>query len=244
MPDSPAQIRMRLSADYYDIHLTDQIGSVGVQVIGDLCRQGKQEYCALITFNSQGTVLSVLNTNVNNASFRVRGIDLEAAYSLPLDFISLPGAVNFRAMATRTFEFATTTVGGTEDKVGQIPAGVLPQEPPNMPYWLGNYSATYNLGKFTGGVSFKYVSKGVVESQSIDGTTTERLNNRLPHNVITNFNASYQILDEAGRKLQVYGIINNAFNQGPPFPVFPVTNWAAYYDTLGTQFRAGIRFEY
>ncbi len=245
---SPRFTRLRFSADYYDIKMTDQIGAVGVQVVGDLCKAGRQDFCSLITFDSTQTVTSILNANVNNNAFRVRGLDLEATYTLPLNELplgfDLPGTLTGRALATKTFEFATTTVGGYENKVGQIPSGVLAQEPPNMPHWLATYSLAYNVGRFTGQVSFKYLSAGFIESQSVTGTTTSRLNNKLPNQTITNLNLAYQLIDSGGRKLQLYGVVNNMFNRGPSFPVFPVTNWASNYDTLGTQFRAGIRFQY
>ena len=244
----PKFTRFRFSADYYDINLKNQIGTVGVQVIVDLCRQGRADACSLITFNSAQTITAVLNANVNNNGFRVRGVDFEASYTLPLNELpfglELPGTVTGRALATRTLEFASVTAGGREDKVGQNANGVLAGEPPNQPTWVANYSASYSLGRFTGGVSFRYISPGVLESTSVTGTATTRLNNKIGSQTITNFQASYVVFDNDGRRLQLYGVINNAFNRGPPFPIYPVTQWPAFYDTLGMVMRAGVRFQY
>jgi outer membrane receptor protein involved in Fe transport len=244
----PRFTRFRFSADYYNIKLTDQIGTAGVQVIVDLCRQGRQDLCSLITFDPNRTVTAVLNANVNNNGFEVRGIDFEASYTLPLTELpfglELPGTLSARALATRTLEFASVTIGGREDKVGQNANGVLAGEPPNMPKWLANYALQYSVGPATLGVSFRYISPGVLESQSITGTNTTRLNNKLGSQTTTNFQASYVLLDRDGRRLQLYGVINNAFNRGPPFPIYPVTQWPAFYDTLGMVMRAGIRFQY
>jgi outer membrane receptor protein involved in Fe transport len=242
----PKFTRFRFSADYYDIKLSDQIGTAGVQVIVDLCRQGRADLCRLITFDAQQNITAVLNANVNNNGFRVRGIDFEASYTQPLSELWSPlkGTLTGRALATRTLEFASVTIAGREDKVGQNANGVLAGEPPNMPTWLANYSLTYNVGRFSGGVSFRYISPGVLESTSVTGTNTTRLNNKIGSQTTTNFQASYILYDKEGRRLQLYGVINNAFNRGPPFPIYPVTQWPAFYDTLGMVMRAGVRFQY
>ncbi len=244
----PTFTRFRFSADYYKIKVRDTIGTVGVQVIVDLCRQGRADMCALITFDNTQTITAVLNGSVNNNAFQTRGLDLEASYTLPLNELpfglELPGTITGRALATRVFEFTTITIAGREDKVGQNANGVLAGEPPNNPKWIGNYAASYSVGKFTAGVSFRYVSPGVVQSTSVTGTATTRLNNKLPSQTITNFQASYVLLEEGGKRLQLYGVINNAFNRGPPFPIYPVTQWPAFYDTLGMVMRAGVRFQY
>ncbi len=244
----PRFARLKLSADYYDIKMTDQIAPVGVQAIVDLCRDGRADACALITFDSTRSIVEVLNSNANNNGFRVRGLDLEATYSLPLSELPfglrLPGVLAGRALATRTFEFASITTAGREDKVGQNATGVIANEPPNMPTWLGNYSLVYSVGRFSGGVSFRYISPGVLQSTSVTGTATTRLNNKLGSQTTTNFQASYRLIDREGRRLQFYVVINNAFNRGPPFPIFAATQWPNFYDTLGTVMRAGLRFQY
>ena len=245
---SPKFTRLRFSADYYDIHLIDQIAPVGVQAIVDLCRDGRADACGLISFDREGSIVEVLNSNANNASFRVRGLDLEATYTLPLEKLplglGLRGTLTGRALATRTYEFASITTAGREDKVGQNATGVIANEPPNMPTWLANYALDYRLGPFSAGISLRYISPGVLQSTSVTGTATSRLNNKLGSQTTTNFQATWRLVDREGRRLQLYGVINNAFNRGPPFPIFAATQWPNFYDTLGTVIRGGIRFQY
>ena len=243
----PKFTRLRFSADYYNINISNQIGTVSAQGVIDLCKLNLANACSLLTFDSQGTVIGGIQTNVNNNGFEVKGIDFELSHVQPLSEIwsVLPGTLTSRALATRTLEFASITLAGRDDKVGQNPAGVIAGDPPSYPFWLATFSVSYNVGKFTGGISARHVSAGVVHTNSITGTATTRLNNNVHPQTLYHLNATYNLIDNEGRKLQLYGVINNLFNKGPPFPIYPAQgNWATFYETLGMTMRAGIRFQY
>jgi outer membrane receptor protein involved in Fe transport len=247
----PKFARLRFSADYYNIKITDQIGTIGAQDVVNLCAAGRPDMCALLTFDGigggRGTITAVQNSSVNNARFQTRGLDLEASFVQPLDqlpggFVSLPGQITLRAFGTKVFEYAQTDLGGYLDRVGQNHAtfaGTL-----NIPEWLATYNVQYDVGKFMIAAQFKYIGPGVTEITSITGTATQRDNNKLPSQTTVNLSASYVILDADGRRLQAYGTIQNLFNRGPPFPVYPISQPAYMYDSLGMAWRMGLRFQY
>jgi outer membrane receptor protein involved in Fe transport len=244
----PRFARLRFSADYYNIKINDQIGNIGAQDIVNLCAGGRADMCALLTRDAVGTITAVQNSSVNNARFQTRGIDLEASFIQPLDQIpfspvQLPGQLTLRAFGTKVLEYAQTDLGGYVDRVGQNHAtfaGTL-----QIPEWLATYTIQYDLGRFMGAVQLKYIGPGVTEITSITGTSTQRDNNKLPSQTTVNLSASYTVLEnDSGRRLQLYGAINNAFNRGPPVNVYPISQPAYMYDSLGMSWRAGLRFQY
>ncbi len=68
-----------------------------------------------------------------------------------------------------------------------------------------------------------------------------------PAMVYWNVQAQYDLIVEDGRKLQVFGVINNALDKDPPFaaPVaFNTTGTANPYDMLGRSWKLGMRFAF
>ena len=239
----PKWARLRLSVDYFSINLKDQIATAGIDNITDRCRRGSQEFCDLITFNAVGTITAIRNPSVNNNQFKTTGIDFEASYSQPLAEISsgLAGTLSARLFATRLYDFAITDQFGTINRVGQNAPVLLGST--GMPDWVVNSTLAYDVGRFSGSIQWRWINKGVLEKTSIPGTSTARLNNELPSYSVFNLAGSYNFLNGDRRRLQLYGAINNLFNKGPPAPV-ALGNPGTTYDTIGTTFRAGLRFTY
>jgi outer membrane receptor protein involved in Fe transport len=239
----PRFARLRFSADYYSIKILDQIGSPALTSI-DLCKIGEQAFCALINFDAAGTIVSIRNPFFNNNRFTVRGIDLELTYTQPMNEIwsALPGTLSGRAFATKTLEYSTETPLLKIDRSGQNVSAVSGSS--MIPRWIANYQLTYDVGRFTGTVQLRYTSPGVIERTSITGTPTERLNNKMSSQTLTNLSAQYRVLARDGRRLELYGAINNVFNKGPPAPVYSIANYTLFYDAIGTSFRGGLRFSY
>jgi outer membrane receptor protein involved in Fe transport len=112
--------RFSLSLDYYDIKVEDYIGSPGgAQNIVDQCALfNNTEMCSLITLGPNQSLSEIRNINVNLQWLKTRGLDIEAAYNLPLSsFGDLPGAFNFRLLTTKTFENKTNLFGTVTDRV-------------------------------------------------------------------------------------------------------------------------------
>ena len=237
----PKFARLRFSADYYSIVILDQIGSPALTSI-DLCKAGEQSFCSLINFDAAGTIVSIQNPFFNNNKFTVRGIDLELTYNQPLSEISsaLKGTITGRAFATKTLEYSTETPLLKIDRSGQNVSAVSGSS--MIPRWIANYSLTYDVGRFAGTVQWRYTSPGVIERTAITGTPTERTNNKLGSQTLTNLSAQYRIVDKGSRRLELYGAINNVFNKGPPPPVYAIANYTLFYDAIGTSFRGGLRF--
>ena len=87
----------------------------------------------------------IRNINVNLQWLKTRGLDIEAAYNLPLSgFSELPGAFNFRLLATHTFENKTNLFGTVTDRVGET-GGAL-----GSPDWLASLVVGYDERRIPG----------------------------------------------------------------------------------------------
>jgi outer membrane receptor protein involved in Fe transport len=234
--------RLQLSADYYSATILNQIGSIGWNAITNRCVQGIRAFCDLIVFDPIGNIVSVNNPTINNNRFVARSIDLEARYSQPLDKLWSPlkGRLEGRAFATRALEFSVDdgTAAGKIDRVGTLTPTLIATT--SMPKWTATYFLTYELGGFQTTLQLHYVAAGVMESTSITGTPTERLNNKVSSQTTAFLSTRYNFRI-GGRAFQVFGRVNNLFDRGPPFPVYPLSQLGTFYDAAGTTYRFGVR---
>lgn len=223
------------SLDYYDIELTDGIvtGRTVTQVLND-CFNGDATACAQIvgdpsTDNITSVSLLKTNANVQNRS----GIDFDLTYTHPVG----TGDLSFRLLA------------GYVDEANSVSGSVVTQyvglSTPGMPEWRGQFAVTYDQGPFTITLQERYIGSmrkvgpaggGVFEDPTLDAV------------FYTNAYAAYNF-DAGGGRMQLYGTINNLFDQEPPllpttlagvgYPTVP-----GLYDLDGRYFTVGIRAEW
>ncbi len=240
--------RFRFSLDYYDIKVTDYIGSPGgAQNIVNQCALQNAELCSLITFGPAQSLLEIRNINVNLQWLKTSGLDIEAAYSLPLsDFGSLPGAFDFRLLATHVFENKSNLFGVVTDRVGET-GGT------GSPDWYATFLLGYTNGPFQGNVNMRYISSGVLNALYSDpgdagynpaaGTVNTINDNHVASAVYFNLNGSWSFGTD--NRYQVFAQVNNVANRAPPsapqlqFPSNPV-----YFDLVGRTYNVGVRFQF
>jgi outer membrane receptor protein involved in Fe transport len=76
-----------LTVDYYNIEIEDYIGTVGAQNIVNACfLSGIDQYCDLVTRSATGEFEQFRNFNINAASLKTDGIDVNARLGVPLGF--------------------------------------------------------------------------------------------------------------------------------------------------------------
>lgn len=97
-----------LAVDYFDIRLKSGISAFSAQQIVNLCFLGEQAFCNAIsvdparTQNPAQPYLVILTRPFNAASQKVRGVDIDASYRIPMAQGS--GAFTIRGLATRYLE--------------------------------------------------------------------------------------------------------------------------------------------
>ena len=90
---------LALSVDYYDIDLSETIGSLGTQRIVDDCFAGITEECALVERDPATNIITrVSNILVNIDDAKAAGTDLELTYARGDSFNFASWAMRSRAL--------------------------------------------------------------------------------------------------------------------------------------------------
>jgi len=209
-------------------------------------------------------ITDIFNFDLNLGRYTTRGLDMEASYYLRLD---ADNSLSFRVIGAYLYDLVIDP--GTGVPVRNYagisgPTGAFGYFN-TAPKWQGNAFVTFARQRFTGTVQARYVGPGkfaLLDGQSqtpyvapgdagYDPTLVNSINdNSVPSRVYVNLSASYRLpLGNGGAdddNIELFGVINNLFGREPPvapggngFPTNPV-----YFDTMGTSFRFGTRFQF
>jgi outer membrane receptor protein involved in Fe transport len=255
---------LRLSADWYQIEVTDTVTTLPGQTIVDFCGEFDL-FCDRITFASPTDITFVDARQVNLGSLDVRGFDFELAYNLPLYqvFDGSDGAVNLRLLANRQYDFKVQADPTTPviDYAGQTGPVLNGGDFNPAPDWIWNAFLSYDTDRFNTTLSFRHIPEGVYDVEKIgpqdpgyDSSLPDSINdNRVDSATYIGLAMSYQVpLGNVGdRYFEVFGAIQNLFDEKPPvapgggglggsnYPTNPV-----YFDTFGSRFRVGARVSF
>lgn len=220
-----------VSIDYYDIKISNAIVTLGSQQVVDRCVDGNQTFCNDIT-RTNNVITQILRTPRNFARERERGLDIEASYST--DFAN--GRLTVRSLATH---FITRTVSdgvSVDEAVGENTGG--------LPRWRVNSSVGFDNETFNTQLTARSVSSGVYD---VLYTSSTLANNRIPGATYLDFAIAFKFPALSG-KGEFFFNVDNVFNKDPAivppqaqqFAGAPVN--AQLYDTVGRDFRIGLRF--
>lgn len=233
---------LRASVDYYTIDINNQIASLGGQVILDRCFAGVTSLCPLID-RTGGALALVHDPQLNVNKFETAGVDIEVAYQRDTPAVlGLPqGSAEARILATYIDKLVTTDAAGKMDRAGQVVADPLAA----TPHWLWTGSVTYRVGPFSGTVQERYVGSGEINNAAVPGTPTSANVYKVPDRFYTNLSAQYDLVErEDGRRVQVYGAVDNLFDVALPYPLNGPENGGVFYDLVGRAYRVGVRVAY
>ena len=230
--------RLKVSVDYYDIKLKEAIIALTPAMIVNLCYTSSPQLCSLITRDDSGLITTVSNGPVNMQQVRVRGIDFEGVYSLPLGSDRL----DMRLMATY-IDKAEMDNGVTRsdlvDAVNQPTIAALG----GNPRWRFNAAANYVADRFRLSLTGRYVGGGRIDpaytSKDLD---VLRVSGRLYFDL----SGEYTLYGKGSDgSLVLFGTIQNLTDKDPPITgVGGYGTTRALYDTIGRQYTAGIRFKF
>jgi len=241
----------KASVDVYKIRNDGVIASVSAaQVLSRYYLQGNKDYAKYITFdNSPLGFAHVTSALLNLNSQRTVGYDIDFEYRLPADLF-VPGRFTLIGMGTHLKQLETFDNLGVS--LGQL-AGYLPRD-----RWTFNVG--YDLGRFSSYVQVKTNSEmkyninliGPDDARYNPTLSTSINRNLFPAMAYWNMGASYKIIDKSGRRLELYGVVDNVMNKNPPAGTFGVfqnmgtgaSGGYSPYDPIGRYFKLGLRFQY
>ena len=249
------------SFDYYNINISDAIGTVTAQQIVDFCYQGNQAYCPAIirgVQNGVNVITQIRITPFNLVTETNRGYDIEASYRTPLDAINSDWAGNLtlRFLATHFLKrYQNNGINAPTDTVGTNSGG-------GPPHWRYAGDVNWSNDPITASLTIRGVSAGVYNTSYIECTSgcpvSTTVNptqdtNHLDGATYFDLALSYKVahIADKGFDADVFLNIRNLMNsdpvivhQGPGGSSFLTINTARdTYDSLGRVFRAGIRFK-
>lgn len=228
---------LAFSVDRFHIDTSGLIAQLGAQDVVDLCRVGQQaSYCNLITFTGalpSGILLPFLNL----ASVKLRGIDLQANYRLPLSRLSAGarGALQFGFSGSINEKVAVNSgaLGAvTIDRSGETG----PKNQFAVPRFRSTTSISYSDSRFTLGAEARYISRSNYDNTFTAATIN---NNIIPAVTYVDLNATIDV----SKRFALFTVVTNLFDKDPP-PA-PTDNAsptnAVYYDTIGRVIKVGVR---
>ena len=240
--------RFALAVDYYDIKIEDAIATLGAPTLAQGCFDGNQLYCESITFNPDGTIAFVTNTRLNLASIHTRGIDLELNYGFAPEW--LDGKVRLRALATYVDKLTFTNPNGVQDRLGQV-SNV--NRTGGVPRLMGNAEIAYDADAWSVALQAKLIGKGKFSSLYTEGSGAALTvnDNSVPAYAYFTLSGRYNINFGADRTVQLFAVVNNLFDQDPPFIPSGAAGGAnesstnpGFYDVIGRFYRVGARFKF
>ncbi|HWL47728.1 MAG TPA: TonB-dependent receptor, partial [Sphingomonadaceae bacterium] len=235
---------LRLAVDYYDIKIDNAINTLGAQVIANNCYAGVAEFCALIQRDADNKLVRITDSFLNVAQLRTRGIDFELDYSVP---VSASDMLTLRALATYVDKLE---LGGV-DRAGMT--GIPVSGIPGIPDWTVDTTITWDHDPVSLTLQGRYISAGKYDVTLI-GPDDPRYKITLPNSIndntvpsyfLFNLSGSVDIVNDGGRKFQIFGAVNNLFDRQPPLaPGSTGYTNAILFDQVGRTFRVGARFKY
>jgi iron complex outermembrane recepter protein len=228
--------RLSLSIDYYDIKISGAIAALSAQSIVNRCNAGDASYCLLTPRGTDGRISSILLAPVNFQQIITRGVDVEAAYQVPLagGTVDLHGLVNYvgKLNIVGANNDVTRFAGNTDQPILDGVGGT--------PHWKATTSATYTKNRLRFGVTGRYVGGGVLTRDP--GVTFDY--SSVSGRFYVDFSAEYTLFETARGKVSLFGVMQNAFDKDPPFTGYEFQTARQLYDVIGRQYTAGVRFSF
>ena len=248
---------LSLSADYYDVKITDGISNIFAGTILSLCHQSNytDPLCNLITrpFPVANTSPANFPTTVNSlsalniASVRTKGIDFDAAYSFEPGFI--PGRISLHLVANYVDSYKFTGSPGvpTFEFVGSIGRGLLKNGWGAIPKWRGTIGVNYDSGPFS-----LFVQERFIDSLSqVGGNTPNDIyadgSGKLPSVFYTDLSIEYEFKNSG---VKAFFSVNNLFDRDPPLLAYSILPDIIYpaagtvYDLVGRYMTVGFRAKF
>ena len=234
--------RLQISVDYYNISVTDAIGSLGATDILPRCFNSDgvsnpsyslaNSYCARVTRDpATGTITNIGAGKFNFATYKVDGVDAQVAWSFGLDALGMsPRAGNIEINSivsyTRGYKVAglfgspTLNYAGSAG-FGGVGGGIT------HPKWKSNTALTYTNGGYSMTFRWRYIDKMIHSDVVANSAATTP---GIPAYSYFDVYASFKVSD-----VFTFGLgVNNLTDRIPPFiSAAPLTTDAATYDVIG-----------
>ncbi len=245
---------LSLTVDYYDIKVNRVISSVAAQTIADQCYDSptlNNPFCGSFQRVASGSVGprgevafqiiegSLLQSSLNFASLKTRGIDSELNYRREIGGL---GTFNTNLKYTHVFQNDQFL-----DPVDPTFADQLLLEL-NDPQDEVNLSTSLKIGNVTFGHNLRYIGKQAVNAAedifSVNGNPPENedwADRKFYPDV---FYHDFRLGADVNDKFNIYAGVENAFNRLPPLGLSGIGGGSGIFDPRGRYFYAGVEAKF
>jgi len=251
---TPAQIPgLSLSVDYFNIRVKNTISSVDAQTILDQCYDQatlNNSFCGLFQRAGSGggpngeipsQVLegSLLQSSLNFALLKVRGIDAELAYRHAIGNL---GTLNTRLSYTHTFERSDFLDPTDPNRADRILSEL------GDPKDSFNWNVDLKTGQFTAGYRMRFIGRQVLNAAedvfSVQGRAPENADygpfTYYPDTFYHDIRGSVEV----NNRFNFYAGVDNVLNTLPPYGLSGIGGGSGIFDARGRFFYAGIEAKF
>jgi iron complex outermembrane recepter protein len=230
---------LSLSADAYDVQITDSIGQLGAQRIVNECFAGNQLLCRQLRLDG-GQISRIFNVFLNIAQARVKGVDYEIVYNMEPDFLpSQAESLSIRALAGYIKERSDTPFGATEPThLEGYREGVF-----STPELQAVLTANYGFGPWVVQLTHRHVDELILNRVWTEGVEVD--DNTISAADYTSARLGYTgDLDGGARSFRVFLDIANLFDKGPPLIAGADQVVDAQYDIYGRRYNVSFQMNF
>jgi outer membrane receptor protein involved in Fe transport len=258
---------LNFSADYYEITIAGGQRLDGAPSVLNACFQRNDPVaCGRITYGPP-VVPGIPTSNIeevevpyiNASPYIAKGVDFSFDYPLNLD----NGTIAFNLTTTRAIDLLWQDPFdpnlAIKDVAGQSGGGFgfLSDVAP-APEWVGNLIVSYLRDRFTITGQMRYTGSGKLnlispytgpdEPGFNPGLTGSVSDNNVPSHTTFNLSGSYDLRIGNMQRTELFASITNLFDEDPPFSGNNSFGTGgvngAFFDTLGRDFRIGLRMTF
>lgn len=209
-----------LSIDYWDIEITNAIGSFGVNDIIKKCVDSPtttNEFCSLITRDNQLSIERIDVAKINVGSLNARGIDFEGYYSTDIDDGVLSASLN----GSYLLDHEQLVDENDPDSL------FISKNNPDNPKFRSNLNLTYKTGALSVGLNTRYIGSAILDPNVLTAESIDT--NNVPSRIYNDLVLGYEFENE----LRLTATITNLGDIDPPRREDVFTASRGNYDNVG-----------
>ena len=194
---------LSLSIDYWDIEITDAIGSFGASDIIKKCVDSPSianNFCPMITRDGQLSIERINVSRINVGRLNASGIDFGGAYGFDI----AGGDLSINLNGSFLMEHEELIDGSDPTSL------FINRNDPNNPKLRSNLNLTYQQGPLSLGLNTRYIGSTIYDPNALTDETSDKP--LVPSRVYNDLIIGYQFENE----LRITGTITNIGDVNPP----------------------------
>ncbi|WP_077338186.1 TonB-dependent receptor plug domain-containing protein [Pseudocolwellia agarivorans] len=211
---------LSFSIDYWDIEITDAIGSFGVNDIIKKCVDSpttNNDFCPLVARDSQLSIARIDVTKINVGSLNARGVDFEGYYSTDVSDGNLAVSLN------GSYLLEHEQLVDANDPTSLF----ITKNNPDNPKFRSNLNFTYKEGPLSVGFNTRYIGSAILDPNALTAESIDT--NDVPSRMYNDLVIGYEFESE----LRLTATITNIGDVEPPRRELIFEGARGNYDNVG-----------